>query len=164
MDESTFSLKNGTMVSGDRYTIESLIGAGGFGITYKAVDNSSNKVCAIKEYVPLGLCSRLPDGKLIAMGGDKTEYYEHGKQRFMEEAQCLMTLRDIPNIVRVMDCFEERGTAYYVMEYLKGCDVKHLMRRMPGGKFCVEDAVNIIEIAATSCSRFMPPRGCFTEI
>lgn len=150
MDESTFSLKNGTMVSGDRYTIESLIGAGGFGITYKAVDNSSNKVCAIKEYVPLGLCSRLPDGKLIAMGGDKTEYYEHGKQCFMEEAQCLMTLRDIPNIVRVMDCFEERGTAYYVMEYLKGCDIKHLMRRMPGGKFCVEDAVNIIEIAATS--------------
>ncbi len=138
------------MVSGDRYCIESLIGAGGFGITYKAFDRNRNKVCAIKEYVPLGLCSRLSDGSLLPMSGEKEEFYSHGKRRFIEEAQCLMTLRDIPNIVRVHDCFEERGTAYYVMEYLKGCDVKHLMRRMPGGKFCVEDAVNIIEIAAVS--------------
>ena len=35
MEESAFSLKIGTMVSGDRYRIDSLIGAGGFGITYK---------------------------------------------------------------------------------------------------------------------------------
>ena len=153
MEESAFSLKIGTMVSGDRYRIDSLIGAGGFGITYKAFDMSENTVCAIKEYVPLGMCNRLPDGKLIPMSADKEDQYEHGKLRFTEEAQCLMSLRDVPNIVRVRDCFEERGTAYYVMDYLQGCDLRHLMRRMPGGKFCVEDAVNIMEIAAKSLHR-----------
>ncbi len=153
MEGSAFSLKIGTMVSGDRYRIDSVIGAGGFGITYKAFDMSENTVCAIKEYVPLGMCNRLPDGNLIPMNADKSEQYEHGKLRFTEEAQCLMSLRDVPNIVRVRDCFEERGTAYYVMDYLQGCDLRHLMRRMPGGKFCVEDAVNIMEIAANSLHR-----------
>ena len=85
MEESAFSLKIGTMVSGDRYRIDSLIGAGGFGITYKAFDMSENTVCAIKEYVPLGMCNRLPDGKLIPMSADKEDQYEHGKLRFTEE-------------------------------------------------------------------------------
>lgn len=153
MGENVFSLKPGVMVGNNRYCIDSLIGAGGFGITYKAFDRSDNTVCAIKEYVPLGVCNRLPDERLVPINADKADIYEHGKHRFIEEAQCLMSLRDIPNIVRVRDCFEERGTAYYVMDYLKGCDLRHLMRRMPNGRFCVEDAVNIMQIAANSLHR-----------
>ena len=42
----------------DEYVIEQEIGAGGFGITYKAYDKQLDRYVAIKEYFPFNLASR----------------------------------------------------------------------------------------------------------
>ena len=44
----------------NRYIIGTTLGAGGFGITYKAWDTTLEMVVAIKEYYPAGMVQRVP--------------------------------------------------------------------------------------------------------
>ena len=46
----------------DGYRFESVLGAGGFGITYKALELGLKRTVAIKEYLPGGLAMRARDG------------------------------------------------------------------------------------------------------
>ncbi len=50
-----------------------------------------------------------------------------GKQEFLAEARNLAKFNNHPNIVHVFDFFEMNGTAYFVMEYLEGCNLKVFM-------------------------------------
>lgn len=137
-----------------RYRIGNVLGAGGFGITYKAYDLLNHTFCAIKEYVPLGICVRDADGaELLPGGSDKTEEYLHGKERFMNEAAILLEVADIPNIVRLTDYFEGNGTAYYVMEYLEGCTLKQLQKVMPDKKVPLPEACEIIQMIGKSLEK-----------
>lgn len=57
MEENLHCLRKGTRLIG-RYTIEKVLGQGGFGITYLGIDELHEKKVAIKEFFPQGIVTR----------------------------------------------------------------------------------------------------------
>jgi serine/threonine protein kinase len=101
------------------YTLKSVLGHGGFGITYLAADNNLGKDVAIKEYLPTEFAVRRDDSQVQPRSTADNNDYEWGLDRFMKEAQTLGLFRH-PNIVPVYRAFKANGTAYMVMEYQNG--------------------------------------------
>ena len=111
------ALSAGTRLGG--YEIESVLGRGGFGITYRAYDPSLNKVVAIKEYLPGEFAMRTTDSRVGPTSEADRADYEWGLARFMDEARTLARF-DHPHVNRVYRFFEANGTAYLVLEYVEG--------------------------------------------
>jgi serine/threonine-protein kinase len=109
----------GTRLKNGRYTLGKVLGQGGFGITYLGADTRENRPVAIKELFPEGT-SRRPNSRQIlpstSLAGAGFVEIMH---KFEEEYEVTRKLNH-PGIVRVFDIFEENGTAYLVMEFLKG--------------------------------------------
>ena len=101
------------------YEIHAILGRGGFGITYLALDTNLNHEVAIKEFLPTDLAMRASDASIHPISDDHTDTFGWGLNRFINEAQTLAQFRH-PNIVLVHSVFEANGTAYMVMEYEKG--------------------------------------------
>lgn len=102
----------------ERYIIGGVVGAGGFGITYKAWDTKHSICKAIKEYFQQGVVNRIPgDTEVFVSAPKRREEFEYGKQRLLEEARIVAKFQS-SSIVRVDDFFEENGTSYMVMEFL----------------------------------------------
>jgi len=104
------------------YTIKSVLGHGGFGITYLAEDTSLGSLVAIKEYLPHSLAVRTGGQTQIVPNPEASNAlrdYQWGLKRFLQEARALARFKH-PNIVRVLRYMESNGTAYMVMEYEKG--------------------------------------------
>ena len=101
------------------YEIHAILGRGGFGITYLALDTNLNHEVAIKEFLPTDLAMRASDSSIHPISDDHTDTFGWGLNRFITEAQTLAQFRH-PNIVLVHSVFEANGTAYMVMEYEKG--------------------------------------------
>jgi hypothetical protein len=112
------------------YRIEQVLGAGGFGITYRARDTNLDKDVAIKEYLPGELAMRAPDGKVVAQATQHEEGYQWGLERFLQEARTLGKFSH-PNIVRVLRYFEANATAYVVMDYEQGDPLKTVLQLDP---------------------------------
>ncbi|HEX7037307.1 MAG TPA: protein kinase [Pseudomonadales bacterium] len=104
------------------FRIVALLGQGGFGITYKAVEETLQREVAIKEYLPQQFAFRDPDGTVRPRTAEDEEMYRWGLTRFLDEARTLAKFRH-PNIVSVMRFFERNGTAYLVMEFEEGMDL-----------------------------------------
>ncbi len=110
---------------GGIYTVGTVIGAGGFGVTYIGWDESLNRKVAIKEYFPSSLSTRIPGQTAIsAFSGEKQQIFNHGKERFIEEARLLMQFTGEEGIVSVYNVLEANGTVYMVMEYVEGITLK----------------------------------------
>ncbi len=101
------------------YTIQDVLGQGGFGITYLAYDNNLKHSVAIKEYLPSGLAMRESDSTIQPLSEEHRNDYQWGLERFLTEARTL-TQFDHNNIVRVLTVFELNQTAYMVMRYEEG--------------------------------------------
>jgi len=101
------------------YTINRVLGQGGFGITYLAHDRNLNRAVAIKEYLPTSFAYRREDYSVKPITGDHRENFVWGLTSFQKEAQTLARFSH-PNIVRVNSVFEANNTAYMVMEYEHG--------------------------------------------
>ena len=112
------SLPAGTTLHHGQYVIEGLLGQGGFGVTYRALDRSLNARVALKEFYPNPGARRGPGG-VVTHDSNYREVFEKLKQRFHHEAEALVPLRH-PSIVRMFAVFEENGTAYLAMELLEG--------------------------------------------
>jgi formylglycine-generating enzyme required for sulfatase activity len=121
MSSDVRTLQNGYMLSD--YRIEGILGQGGFGITYLAIDINLNRQMAIKEYYPREFAVR-QGTRMIRAAGNKEdqETFTWGLNRFLEEARILARFEH-PNIIAVRRFFEKNGTAYLVMDY---CDGKSL--------------------------------------
>lgn len=143
-----------------KYQVEKILGAGGFGITYRCSDMHSGRVCAVKEYMPEAIASRDPETGRIVPEPDRQAAFLHGKKRFLEEAQILIRMSAIPGVVHVEDVFEENDTAYYVMEYLEGRTLKQVMRAL-GGKLPWAAAVEAVARAGLSLEEIHMRAGIF---
>ena len=103
----------------NEYRVESVLGTGGFGITYLATDQNLNLKVALKEYLPVDFAVRASDHSVNARTPADAESYDWGLRRFLDEARTLASFRH-PNIVRVMRFFEANHTGYMVMEFVEG--------------------------------------------
>lgn len=112
------------------YRIESILGAGGFGITYLARDTHLEKDVAIKEYLPVDLALRALDGSVVPVNTDFAFDYKSGLDQFLSEARTLARFAH-PNIVRVSRYFERNGTGYMVMSYEEGMSLNRFLRKTP---------------------------------
>ena len=132
-------LAAGTCLCGGNYVIERVIGAGGFGITYYAKHATLQQYYAIKEFFINGFCIRESATKRVFVQGIEEEEYEGYKKKFVEEAQVLAGLHH-PNIVSVIDIFEENGTSYMVMPFIRGITLQSLVEKK--GKLPYDLAIN----------------------
>ncbi|MCI5901611.1 MAG: serine/threonine-protein kinase [Blautia sp.] len=130
-DCSARVLRPGTILNG-QYLVGKVLGEGGFGITYLAMDLNLEFPVAIKEYFPAGLAVRDASERSIArisvLSGEKSVYYQQGLERFTEEAKSLIRFRHEEGIVQVNTFFYENGTAYMVMEYIHGKSLKQYLQ------------------------------------
>jgi HAMP domain-containing protein len=101
------------------YRIESVLGQGGFGITYLATDVHLDAKVAIKEFLPEGIVFRTAEGEVRPNASAHVQRYQEGLRSFLAEARTLASFRH-PAIVRVARFFEAQGTAYMVLEYEQG--------------------------------------------
>jgi photosystem II stability/assembly factor-like uncharacterized protein len=123
------ALAAGSLLQQGRYILEAVLGAGGFGITYRARDTLLDRTVAIKE-----LCSA--DSERV---GDRLsppdEYdataWELEISAFLREARAIAGL-DHAGIVRIYDYFKENNTAYNVMQFVDGISLATLLAQRGG--------------------------------
>ena len=121
-------LKVGTVLHGT-YRIDSYLSSGGFGNTYVATHINFNEKYAIKEFFMKGVNERDGNNTAVSVSNSEkvTEFTEQ-LEKFKKEARRLRQLNN-PHIVRVYDLFDENGTAYYVMDYINGENLKEKLKR-----------------------------------
>ena len=117
-------LQQNATLQGGKYRIERVLGQGGFGITYLAVQTSLERNVAIKEFFMKDFCSR--DNTKLTTGSAKI--VEQCRKKFIKEARNLARLSH-PNIIGVIDIFEENDTVYYVMPYLTGGSLEDYVKK-----------------------------------
>ena len=121
------ALRPGTVLAG-RYYIGRVLGQGGFGITYVALDTQTRSRVALKEYLPTEFVFRGMDTVSLEMNSsDAEEGFEYGKRQFLDEARTLASFVGNEYIVSIHSYFEENGTAYFAMEYMDGLNLKQYM-------------------------------------
>ena len=98
-----------------QYVIEKVIGEGGFGITYKARHQDLNFPVVIKT----------PNSRLC-----RDVNYPRFVEGFGKEGRTLAKISQNhhPNIVRIIDFFEEDNLPCLVMDFLKGENLYHLIQ------------------------------------
>lgn len=122
-----------------KYKVERVLGQGGFGITYLAKQKVSvagalgtidaEIEVTIKEFFMKELCNRDEASSIVTVPSTgSAELVEKFRQKFIKEAKNISKL-NLPHIIKVLDVFEENGTAYYVMEYIDGGSLSDLIEK-----------------------------------
>ncbi len=136
------ALPDGTILTGE-FIIDSVLGEGGFGITYGAVNHKTKERVAIKEYFPDTMATRIDPTRVAPYSGDRGANFEYGKECFLQEARTLAEFIGNDNIVRIFSYFEENGTAYFAMEYVEGTSFDKYIAGQ-GGRLSFTDTCRIL--------------------
>jgi serine/threonine protein kinase len=110
------------------YRLEQVLGQGGFGITYLAMDTLLQERVAIKEYLPNELALRDGTNMVRPKSEDDAAVFRWGLEAFLNEARTITHFRH-PNLMRVRRFFEANGTGYIVMDFEAGLSFEHWARR-----------------------------------
>ena len=117
-----YVLQPGTILHG-KYLIGKVLGQGGFGITYLGWDLALNKKVAVKEFFPASHVSR-DTNVSMALQWYTTEAAQSvrnvGQEMFLKEARKMNHTAAIPQVVHVLDLFQDNNTAYIIMNYIHG--------------------------------------------
>ncbi len=140
-------LQVGTKLQQGKYRIEGVLGQGGFGITYKAVQTALNKSVAIKEFFFKEYCERDAVGALCISNISNTSMVERYRKKFEKEARTISQLNH-PNIISIHDTFNENGTSYYVMDYIDGQSLEDIVKRQ--GALSESVAIDYIKQVASA--------------
>ena len=136
------ALRAGTVLN-NRYIVGRVLGQGGFGITYLALDTQLNAKVAIKEFMPGEIATRVGGTTVSVMAETRSEEFTYGAERFQEEARTLAKFIGNPNIAGVSSYFDENDTSYFVMDYIEGISFKTYIANH-GGKISVEETLNVM--------------------
>jgi len=126
LETPTEELIRGTTFAG-RYEIIEELGKGGMGKVYRVVDKKLNEEVAMKLVKP-------------EIASDKKTL-----ERFSNELKLARKIVH-KNVARMFDLNEEKGTHYITMEYVRGEDLKRLIRKI--GQL---SAAQVIPIAKQIC-------------
>ena len=138
-----FALPLGSILAG-QFITGRVLGQGGFGITYLALDNRLKSRVAIKEFLPDSMAVRTAGTPQITVyTGQREENFRYGMERFLDEAKVLAKFQGNPHIVGVRSYFEENGTAYFVMDYIEGESFKAYIQDH-GGRIPWKEALRIL--------------------
>ena len=135
----------------DEFEIVRVLGAGGFGIVYLAVDQVLQRQVAIKEYMPTALAGRRGGAMVSVRSPTHADTFALGLESFFSEARMLASF-DHPSLVKVHRFWKANGTAYMVMPYYPGQTLKEArlgMRAAPGERWLhalVEPLLGALEV------------------
>jgi TonB family protein len=111
------------------FTIERVLGEGGFSVVYLATDTRLERQVAIKEYMPTALATRNQDLSVhVRSSAQHREAFEAGLRSFINEAKMLARFEHRA-LVKVHQFWQEKGTAYMVMPYYSGPTLKNWSRQ-----------------------------------
>jgi serine/threonine protein kinase len=112
------------------FEVQQVLGAGGFGIVYLALDHSLMRQVAIKEYYPSVIATRGSANTLKVRVASDAGAFAAGLRSFLNEARLLAGF-DHASLVKVHRYWAENGTAYMVMPYYAGRTLKQVRHEMP---------------------------------
>ena len=112
------------------FEITGVIGEGGFGIVYLALDHALQRTVAIKEYMPAALAARGADFSVAVRSRRHGEAFEAGLRSFINEARLLAQFEH-SGLIKVHRFWEQHQTAYMAMRYYEGQTFKDAIRQRP---------------------------------
>ncbi|GCE10869.1 serine/threonine-protein kinase [Tengunoibacter tsumagoiensis] len=122
---STGTLSDKALLDG-RYQLEILIGQGGMGAVYKAIDTRfSNRSVAVKE---------------MSRSGLTPAQVQEAEASFERESQILAELLH-PNLPRIYDHFTEGERSYLVMDFIEGQTIEEYIERRGSGMLPLEQVL-----------------------
>lgn len=136
-------LPPGTLLAG-RYLVGRAIGDGVSDVTYIARDLRLDVRCAIKEYYPVGFCTRAAGAFSVVVYSGIADEYRSYMARFFDEARRVALLGRLRVVVGVRNLFEANGTAYVVMDYVEGQTLRSLISSR-GGRMPAAELLGILE-------------------
>ncbi|MEM7553996.1 MAG: SUMF1/EgtB/PvdO family nonheme iron enzyme [Cyanobacteria bacterium P01_A01_bin.84] len=110
-----------------KFTIQKVLGGGGYGVTYSVLDASRNQTVAIKTLNPIH---------------QSQADFEQQQVKFVQEAFRLVQCNH-PHIVKVHEVVNENGLWGMVMEYIRGQDLAEYVNE--NGKLPEEKALRYIK-------------------
>ena len=126
-----------------QYRINGVIGQGGFGITYDGTDLKLDMHIAVKEYFPNSLAGRkVTVSQDVYCNENTVRLYEQGMNNFLREAKNMAKYAGEENFIAVHDYFAENNTAYIIMEYVEGINLKQYMQQH--GRFTMEEVMPVM--------------------
>ncbi len=93
-------------IIGGHYEIRKILGKGGFGIVFEAVETATKRQVAIKIPLAAGSCGHTGRGRMVSFG-----WSDFTKQALLKEIRTWMSLVH-PHIVEVFDVVDDDSTDY----------------------------------------------------
>lgn len=122
------------------FEVRSVLGAGGFGVVYRAFDHALEREVAVKEYMPATLAARSATAHVSVRSRSDQEVFHLGLASFVKEAKMLASF-DHPALIKVLHFWEENNTAYMAMPLLRGRTLKAMRqdtKRAPSQRMLIE--------------------------
>ena len=115
----------------NRYRTLKIIGQGGMGRTFLAVDelgNEGKNLCVVKQFFPQT---------------QNTDNYQKAKELFEIEINSLKRLGKHPQIPQLYNCFSQHGHQYLVQEWIEGDNLAQIIKKR--GVFTQEDINKLLK-------------------
>ncbi len=103
-------------VLASRYVVGRVRSMNSEGITYMALDRTTQKTVTVREFFPRPLTSRRQDQAIAPRKEDQSLFDKYADE-FLELSKGVSRLRELSVIESVLDIFEENGTVYTVYRY-----------------------------------------------